>query len=274
MNEFSVNQRPRASSPSKLEKLAMRLFPHHRIATLTAFAALVFCAAQLPSQTAPQPAAQARKPIFVLPEQLDMAAILPTPPAGDSPQGAAELAEVHRLQNTRTPAEIARAKADDAEEDMFIFKDVLGEKFQAKYLPATAVLSAHVHNDESFISNPAKVFFHRLRPYVFDATVQPVCKIKEDPKDYSYPSGHSVTGYLEALVTAMMVPEKRDAILARADDYAHNRLVCGMHYPSDLAASKTVAYSMIGLMINHPQFRHEFEAAKAETRQALGFSGL
>jgi hypothetical protein len=39
-------------------------------------------------------------------------------------------------------------------------------------------------------------------------------------------------------------------------------------------ASKTVAYAMIGLMMNHPQFRREFEAAKAETRQALGFTGL
>ena len=239
----------------------------YRTALLPACAALIFCASDAPSQTA-------RKPIFVLPEQLDMAAILPTPPAGDSAQTAAELAELHRLEKTRSAAEIARAKADDAEEDMFIFKDVLGDKFQAKFLPLTAILSAHVHNDESFITNPAKTFFHRPRPYVLDATLQPVCKIKADPGDYSYPSGHSVTGYLESLVTAMMVPEKRDAILARADDYAHNRLVCGMHYPTDVAASKTVAYAMIGLMMNHLQFRRELEAAKAETRQALGFTGL
>jgi hypothetical protein len=25
-------------------------------------------------------------------------------------------------------------------------------------------------------------------------------------------------------------PEKRDAILARADDYAYSRLICGVHY--------------------------------------------
>ena len=68
----------------------------------------------------------------------------------------------------------------------------------------------------------------------------------------------------------MIVPEKRDAILARADDYAHNRLVCGVHYPTDIVASKSVAYTMIGLMMNDPRFIEEFQAARAETRLALG----
>ena len=36
------------------------------------------------------------------------------------------------------------------------------------------------------------------------------------------------------MVLAMMLPEKRDAILARADDYAYSRLICGVHYPTDL----------------------------------------
>lgn len=65
--------------------------------------------------------------------------------------------------------------------------------------------------------NPAKNFFQRPRPYLFDTSIQPVCKVKADRTDYAYPSGHSTTGYFEALVLVMMVPEKRDAILARAE---------------------------------------------------------
>jgi acid phosphatase (class A) len=72
------------------------------------------------------------------------------------------------------------------------------------------------------------------------------------------------------LVLAMILPEKRDAILARADEYAHNRLVCGVHYPTDIVASKSVAYAMIGLMMNDPRFIQEFDAARAETRIVLG----
>ena len=228
---------------------------------------LLICAAQ--AQT-PVKAPTPRKPIFVSPDQLNMAAILPAPPADNSPRGKAELAEVYKIQETRTEAQIAHAQADDAEEDMFVFKDVLGDRFRPENLPATALLSAHMHNDEGVIVNPAKTFFAKMRPFNLDPAVKPVCKANANAKDYGYPSGHGTTGYLEALVLIMIVPEKRDAILARADDYAHSRVVCGVHYPSDGFASKLTAYSMMALIVNNPQFKKEFEAAKAETRAALG----
>jgi acid phosphatase (class A) len=208
-----------------------------------------------------------RKPVFVSPEQLPVASVLANPP--NDAQTAAELAGLHEIEQTRTPAQIAHAKADDAEEDIFIFKNVMGDKFTAEALPLTALLSTHVHGDEGLIVNPAKKFFHRLRPYHFDSSLKPVCKTNPDSTDYGYPSGHSVTGYLEALVLTMMVPEKRDAILARADDYAHSRVVCGVHYPSDVVASKSVAYAMIGIIMNNPQFQKELESAKAEIHRAL-----
>ncbi len=215
-------------------------------------------------------AQSARKPNFIAPEQLDAKLILASPPADDTWQTRMELAELHRLQETRTEAEIARAKADDAEEDVFIFGTVLGAPFLRANLPLTAVLSDHVHGDESTIVNPAKTAFHRPRPYQFDTSLKPVCKATANTTDYSYPSGHATTGYLEAFTLAVMIPEKRDEILARADDYAHNRLVCGVHYPADIVASKSVAYAGIAVMLQNPQFQKEFAAAKEETRRVLG----
>lgn len=211
-----------------------------------------------------------RKPNFITADQIDIAAILPDPPADGSPAAKAELAEVHRLQDTRDAAAIARAQADDAEEDMFVFEDVLGPKFTAENLPLTAILSAHLHSDESIVVGPGKGHFQKLRPFNFDNTVKPVCKTNGNVKDYGYPSGHGTTGYLEALALVQMVPEKRTAIFARADDYAHNRVVCGVHYPADAAGAKLAAYAAMSIMMNNPQFRKELEAAKAETRKALG----
>jgi acid phosphatase (class A) len=69
-----------------------------------------------------------------------------------------------------------------------------------------------------------------------------------------------------------MVPEKRREILERADDYAHNRLVCGVHYPSDIAASRNAAYAVFGYMLGTPRFQMELAAARAETRKHLGLS--
>ena len=88
-----------------------------------------------------------RKPIFVTPEELQVASILPSPPAADSKQNASDLAELHRLQDARTPAQIERAKADDAEQDIFIFKNVLGDKFTKESLPLTALPVSYTHLD-------------------------------------------------------------------------------------------------------------------------------
>jgi acid phosphatase (class A) len=213
-----------------------------------------------------------RKPIFVSPEQLDIAAILPAPPAAGSWQHSMELAELHRIQEERTPAEVAHAQQDDKNEHIFIFETVFGPGFNRIALPATALLSDHVKNDEGIIVGPAKKFFARPRPYHFDATIQSVCKTTENRADFGYPSGHGTTGYLEALVLIQIAPEKRREIMARADDYAHSREVCGAHYASDEAASQATAYAMMALMMNHPQFQRELAAARVETRSALGLA--
>jgi acid phosphatase (class A) len=47
-------------------------------------------------------------------------------------------------------------------------------------------------------------------------------------------------------------------------------MVCGVHYPTDMAGSKSIAGAMIRLLINDPQFKEELNEAKAETRRALG----
>jgi len=214
-------------------------------------------------------AQEPKKPIFVSAEQLRIASVMPAPPAMNSDQTGAELAELHKLQNSRTAAEIERAKTDDAEEDIFIFKNVLGEKFNREALPLTAQLSDHVHNDEGIVVNPAKDFFKRPRPYQFDSTISPVCKATSKVPD-AYPSGHGTTGYLEAMVATLIVPEKRDVIFGRLDEYLHNRLVCGVHYASDVSASRSVAYAMIAIMLDNPQFKRELDAARAETRHVLG----
>lgn len=222
------------------------------------FAALVVPVVALAQTATPAP------PPFVTPDQISGAAILPAPPANDSWQTLAELAELHRLEATRTPEQIAHAQTDDKEESMFAFANVMGPNFTRALLPKTALLSDHVKRNEGVIVNPAKKFFQRPRPYHLDATLHSVCKTTENRADFGYPSGHGTTGYLEALTLAQIVPEKRDAILARAADYAHSREVCGAHYASDEEASKTLAYAMFGLMLNNPQFRSELEAARAE----------
>jgi acid phosphatase (class A) len=208
-----------------------------------------------------------RTPYFVDPSLLDLTLILPLPPTQDSQTTKAELAYVHRVEQTRTPEQVAAARADDREEDLFIFTQVIGSRFTKDDLPLTAALSAHVHNDEAVISEPLKGIYKRPRPYNYDSSLHPVCKTDKEP---SYPSGHSMSGYLLAFTMAQIVPEKKQEILDRADDYAHNRVVCGVHYPTDTEASRRLAYAIFGDMMASSRFQRELAAARAETRAHLG----
>jgi acid phosphatase (class A) len=222
----------------------------------------LFCLATLAMASA-----QAHDPVFISADQTRAAQILMTPPAADSKITQDELAALHRIQSQRTNEQIARAQADEADQSMFVYRDVLGDKFDPAKLPATALLAKHVKNDEGISTDPVKDQFKRVRPYNLDKTLSPVCKTKTI--DDSYPSGHATVGYLNALVLIEMVPEKRDEILARADEYAHNRLVCGVHYKSDIQAGKLVGYTLHAAMDANPQFQKELASARIELRQAL-----
>jgi acid phosphatase (class A) len=212
----------------------------------------------------------ARKPYYIDAHSLRLDLILAPPPAGDSPTTATELKELHRIEATRTPTQVSLAEADDSEEDIFLFKRVLGPAFNAEALPLTAALSARIRKDESSASTPLKNTYRRPRPYQIDSSLHPVCPLSPEPT--SYPSGHSLSGYLLAFTLVQLIPEKRQQIFDRADEYAHNRLICGVHYASDIVASREAAYAIFGSMTASSTFQRDLEAARDETRSKLGLS--
>ena len=211
--------------------------------------------------------ALAKEPIFVTPEQSEAALILLDPPEEGSPTQKEELAKLHEIEQARTPEQAEAAKADELNETIFLYKSVFGDVFTEENLPLTAALGKHVANDENPNASAAKKLFHRLRPYAADKMLNPVCKIKDKPD--SYPSGHTTVSWMLGLTLVEMVPEKREEILLRAQDYSHNRLVCGVHYPSDLQASRTLATAVHAIMAQNPQYRQELAAARAELRKAV-----
>jgi acid phosphatase (class A) len=110
--------------------------------------------------------------------------------------------------------------------------------------------------------------YRRPRPYQIDSTLHPVCPLNPEPT--SYPSGHSLSGYLLAFTLVQLVPEKRQQIFDRAEEYVHNRLICGVHYASDTEASRRVAYAIFGSLVASPDFQRDLAAAREETRRKLG----
>lgn len=193
--------------------------------------------------------------------ELNYIALLPPPPTQDSAAQKEDIAAVHAAEAARTPVSAAAAQRDDKEESMFLYASVMGAGFTSGQLPLTAALSAHLRNEVSLVDPPLKASFARPRPFLTDTSLHPVCELS---KGGSYPSGHSANGYLYAFVLAQMFPEKSQRLLARADEYAHNRVVCGVHYPTDTEASRRLALILVGTLESSAKFRDEVDHVRIE----------
>jgi acid phosphatase (class A) len=203
---------------------------------------------------------------FLSPRDYDPARVLPPPPADGSPAAKAELAELHAIEAVRTAAEFDKAMADEKDESITAFAQVMGTSFDPAKLPATAKLFADVRVEEKAAATLAKNYFQRTRPWIADPSLQP-CAKGDAPKS-AYPSGHATMGYAMAIILTELAPEKAPAIMARAAEYAENRLVCGMHYRRDIVAGEALGTLVAEELLRTPAFRAELEAARVELRTA------
>ena len=201
------------------------------------------------------------------PGEIDAARILPPPPADGSPEAKAELAELDRIVAARTPEMLAQATLDDEIENPTIYRAVIGDGFDLDKLPATSRMLADVMTEQRAVAGRAKKFFQRSRPWVVEPDIK-TCGKKGLDWHTSYPSGHAIMGYSVGVVLAAAIPEKAQAILARANDYAENRLVCGMHFRSDIVAGEALGTAVGVELLHNAQFKAEFDASEAELKAA------
>jgi len=67
----------------------------------------------------------------------------------------------------------------------------------------------------------------------------------------AYPSGHTVYGYMESLLLALLVPERYQQMVARAAEFGNDRIVLGSHYAMDVLGGRTLAeYDLAQLLAN------------------------
>lgn len=205
---------------------------------------------------------------YITHEQLDLLELLAPPPANDSATTRAEIEELLVIQRNNTPEALAAAQAD-VEENVFRFANVLGPDFTPEKLPLARAFFARVAEDEGYIVDPAKDVWKRPRPHKADDRIKPgITKSNSG----AYPSGHASFAYLTAIVLAEMVPEKRAEIFARAADFAHNRMVGGLHYRTDIEAGRIAGALIAAQELQDRQFKADFAKAKAEVRRVLGYA--
>jgi len=200
--------------------------------------------------------------------------LLPPPPALGSQEQQADLAAVLTAESERTPESAQRA-SDDSTRSVLRFADALGRDFSPQDIPLTKALFREIAHECENLTDAAKHVFQRHRPFVDDTRLHPILVTPTDGsrptgQTPSYPSGHSTFGWATGILLAQMVPEQEGAIFDRSAEFAHNRLVAGVHYPSDIEAGRICGTVIANSLWHSSRFQVDFEAAKAELRAALG----
>jgi acid phosphatase (class A) len=213
-------------------------------------------------------AAEAEDGYYLNPAEVDLIHVLAPPPAVGSPEGKADLQAVLAAVNSRTDAVIKQVQADD-QRIVFRFADVMGPNFRTESVPFATQFFQHVYADGNAATLAAKAYFKRQRPFVVDPDIKII--VVQAP-DFSYPSNHSTFAYEAGILLAAMVPGKAAAIFQRSADYAHNRVIAGVHFPTDVEAGRISGSVIDNTLLHEPHFVTDFERAKSEVRAALGLN--
>ena len=199
------------------------------------------------------------------PEQF--AAQLAAPPGPETAATRAELDDLLAIQGARTADEVRAARADRKTSIEKFYGAVGLTMHSPPPLPRLQQLAGRVEDDVKIYVRAAKARYRRLRPYKVEPRIEPC--IRNVQADRSYPSGHAAFGYAMAYLLADLVLEKRAALEARAAEFARQRMVCGVHFRSDLQAGQLAARRLLTEMRHSPAFRAEESAAAEELRAAL-----
>ena len=128
------------------------------------------------------------------------------------------------------------------------------------------MLIRRVRADASRANDGAKDLYKRQRPYLAHGDAS--CTPEEKHKDDSYPSGHSSIGWAWALVLAEIAPDRADAIFARGLAFGESRVVCGVHWRSDIEAGHVVGASTVSRLHADPVFAAQLDLARKEIEAA------
>ncbi len=181
----------------------------------------------------------------------------PPPPAPDSDQRAAEIAEVKNFARTPRTTGVATAF-------QYGLYGQPASHFTPIYQIHDRVLEYHLeHNapwvarayaaigagwlDAYIASQDAKFFYWVARPNMFDPAITTTLP---NPNFPSYISNGAVLSGVVAPILAYLFPRDAAQFAAEADQAAETRLWAGIHFRSDLEAGKQLGKTLAGMIVD------------------------
>jgi len=203
--------------------------------------------------------------VLELPPLLRLAGL---PPEPGSRALEDDLAILRWLQANRTPQMVASTWTMLGR-DPTVFSPAIGVDM-AKTTPRIETALRQFLALVDAACNQIKNRIRRPRPYLSHGDLHP-CLPPET--GFSFPSGHSSWYTAAGHLLADLLPERRERLLELGGHGAASRVMCGVHYPSDVAAAQRFAAAAAAQIIASPQwqrFRRDpaVLAELAQVRQA------
>lgn len=202
-------------------------------------------------------------------DSASLATRLQPPPADGSEAAKADLDMFHELYDHATSERWETALGDDATVyDRFSLQ--AGLPIDRQHVPGLVHLLNRAAVDAFAVTSVAKKSYARARPYQV-MQLRRVCGMAKAPspergsvQGTSYPSGHAVVSWVVALVLSEVMPSSAQAVIGRAVTYGESRVVCGLHFPSDVEAGHRLASAVAARLFDEPAFVHDLKCARRE----------
>lgn len=175
------------------------------------------------------------------------------PPAVGSPEYQRDYQILHDYESTRTSAQCREASAETFAQ----FEVFFGSILSSREIATVERLAKKVENLASDAAGHYKGIFKRDRPYNIDRTLRPCI-----PKPFgskAYPSSHATQAATLACVLADIYPDRADALLERGRQAGENRVLGGVHHPSDVEAGQKLANDLCASLMTQADFLQDLD---------------
>ena len=146
------------------------------------------------------------------------------------------------------------------------FSSVIGMPVTEEDTPYLYILLRRTLTDAGLSTYTAKNHYARKRPFMTNG--EPVCTPEDEEVlrgDGSYPSGHTAIGWAWALILCEIFPGQADDILARGREFGESRIVCNVHWQSDVNEGRFMGAATVARLHADPGFLADLKVAKEET---------
>lgn len=198
--------------------------------------------------------------------------LVPAPPAAGSAGFALDeqvSREARALRGTPRFAQATRDADTSFPAAANHFSCAIDLDVDAQRTPALYRLLERSHHDTGAAVSGAKKQYQRQRPFMVNG--EPTCTPADEHwlrRNGSYPSGHTSLGWAWALILAEAVPGRADAIIERGRNYGESRLVCNVHWQSDVLEGRFMGAATVAKLHGTVEFQRDLAAARGEIAAA------